>query len=87
MYLAWKFAGSEEVGSAKDILCNVSIIFWTFQTKEWRILVLFEWPLIPMFGLLLMPALGFKAKMDPSLACFITCVQWISQIDPWCDTC
>ena len=31
----------------------------------------------PVFGLLVTFALGFKAKVDPSLACFVACVQWI----------
>ena len=29
----------------------------------------FGGPLIPYFGLLVMSALGFKARVDPSLAC------------------
>ena len=39
------------------------------------------------FGLLVMSALGFKARVDPSLAFFLMCMQWIPQIHPWCDTC
>ena len=30
---------------------------------------------------------GFKARVDPSLACFLACVQWILKIDHRCDTC
>ena len=30
--------------------------------------------------------LGFKARVDPLVACFLTCVQWIPQIHLWCDT-
>ena len=32
------------------------------------------------FGLLVMPVLGFKARVDHLVVCFVTCVQWISQI-------
>ena len=39
------------------------------------------------FGLLVTSALGFKTRADPSLACFLTCAQWIPQIHLWCDTC
>ena len=28
-----------------------------------------------------MSAKGFKARVDPSLACFLACVQWILKID------
>ena len=31
--------------------------------------------------------LVFKARVDPSLVCFLTCVQWIFQIHHLCDTC
>ena len=41
----------------------------------------------PCFGLLVMTALGFKARVDPWLACFVACMQWISQIHLWCNTC
>ena len=41
----------------------------------------------PCFGLLVMPALGFKARVDPLLVCFVACMQWIPQIHLWCDTC
>ena len=40
----------------------------------------------PCFGLLVTSPLGFKARVNFSLACFLTCVQWISQIHLWCDT-
>ena len=39
------------------------------------------------FGLLVIFALGFKARVDPSLACFLAFLQWIPQIHLWCDTC
>ena len=32
-------------------------------------------------------ALCFKATVDPSLVCFVPCMQLISQIHLWCDTC
>ena len=32
-------------------------------------------------------ALGFKATVQFSLACFLTCMQYIPQIHLWCDTC
>ena len=41
----------------------------------------------PCFRFLVMSALGFKARMDPLLVCFLTCAQWIPQIHLWCDTC
>ena len=34
-----------------------------------------------------MSLLSFKARVDPSLACFLACVQWIPEIHLWCDTC
>ena len=34
-----------------------------------------------------MSPLGFKARVDPSLVCFIACMQWIPDIHLWCDTC
>ena len=33
------------------------------------------------------PPLGFKARVDPSLASFVTYVPWIPEIHLWCDTC
>ena len=51
-----------------------SILF----SKKWRTSVLFVGPLIPCSKLLVMSALGFKGRSDPSLACFLVCVQWIS---------
>ena len=39
------------------------------------------------FGLLVTSALGFKARVDPSLGCFLACVHWIPQIHIWCVTC
>ena len=41
----------------------------------------------PCFGPVVMSTLGFKARGDPLLVCFLTCVQWIPQIHLWCDTC
>ena len=41
----------------------------------------------PCFGLLAMSPLGFKAKVDPLLACFVARVQWIPEIHLWCNTC
>ena len=40
----------------------------------------------PYFGLLETSPLGFKARMDPSLACFVACMQWFPEIHLWCDT-
>ena len=37
------------------------------------------------FGLLVIYALGYKARVDHSIAYFLTCVQWIYQIHLWCD--
>ena len=39
----------------------------------------------PCFELLVTSALGFKARVDHMLACFITSAQWIPQIHLWCD--
>ena len=41
----------------------------------------------PRFGFLVMSAMGFKARVDASLMCFLTYVQWIPQIHLWWDTC
>ena len=41
----------------------------------------------PCFGLLVTSPLGFKARVDPLLACFLTCAQRIPEIHLWCDTC
>ena len=41
----------------------------------------------PCFGFLVMPALGFKARVDSLLTCFLIYVQQIPQIQIWCDTC
>ena len=40
----------------------------------------------PCVGLLVTSALRFKARVDPSLVCFLICTQWIPQIHLWCDT-
>ena len=40
----------------------------------------------PCFGLLVISALHFKARVDPLLVCFLTCVQQIPQIHLWCNT-
>ena len=43
--------------------------------------------LIPLLcGLLVMSALGFKARICLSLLCSITCMQWFPQIYLWCNT-
>ena len=41
----------------------------------------------PCFGLLMTSSLGFKARVDPSLEYFVTCMPWIPEIHLWCDTC
>ena len=41
----------------------------------------------PCFGLLVMSVLGFKARVDPLLVCFLTWMPWILQIHLWCNTC
>ena len=40
----------------------------------------------PCFGLLVTSALGFKARVDPLFACFLTCMQWMPQIHLWSNT-
>ena len=58
-----------------------------FVYNFWRARVILWDHWYPCFGLLVMSALGFKARVDPSLACFIACVQWIPQINLWCNAC
>ena len=41
----------------------------------------------PCFVLLVSSGLGFKARVCPLLACFVTCMQQYPQIHLWCDTC
>ena len=41
----------------------------------------------PCFGLLVTSALGFKVRVDLSVLFFVTCMQWILQIHPQCNTC
>ena len=53
----------------------------TFK-KNWNTKVLFVELLIALFGTSVLSALGFKARVDPSLACFLTCVQWDSSDSP-----
>ena len=36
---------------------------------------------------LVMSVLGFKVRVDPFLAWFVACIQWIPQIRLWCNTC
>ena len=55
-----------------------------FFTKMLEDMSPFCGPLIPLFWT---SVLGFKARMDSSLVCFLTCVQWIPQIHIWYDTC
>ena len=43
--------------------------------------------LMPYFRRLVTSALGFKGRVDLSLASFLTCMQWIPQIHLWCNTC
>ena len=58
---------------------------------EWPVRILLECILVSLcghwFGLLVTSALGFKARIDPSLACFKACVQQNPQIHLRCDTC
>ena len=63
-------------------------------TKQVRIFFKFWWtrvllvgPLMPLFWTYGDAVQGFKARVDPSLACFLACVQWILKIDHRCDTC
>ena len=46
-------------------------IFWGHKSFSWD-----HWH--PCFGLRVRSTLGFKARFDPSLACFLACAQWIS---------
>ena len=59
-----------------------------FLKNFWRTWVLFgggHW--YPYFGLLVTSPLGFKARVDLSLVCFVACMQWIPEIHLWCNTC
>ena len=58
-----------------------------FFFKNLRISVLFVGPLIPCFGLPVTSAWVSKSGWISSFACFITHMQWISQIHLWCNTC
>ena len=46
--------------------------------EQWESFLWGHW--YPCFRLLMMSALGFKARMDPSLSCFPTYMQRISQV-------
>ena len=59
---------------------------YRFFLKFW-VDIIFVGLLIPWFGLWVTSALGFKARVDPLLACFLACMQWIPQIQLWCNTC
>ena len=52
----------------------------------WRTSVLFVGPLIPLFWTSGDICPGFQSQCE-WLACFITCIQWISQIHLWRKTC
>ena len=44
-------------------------------------------PLVPLFWSSGDICPGFQVMANPSLICFLTCVQWIPQINLWCNTC
>ena len=46
----------------------------------------FRWASVPLFRTSNVCS-GFKVKVDPSLACFLACVQCIPHIYLWCNTC
>ena len=65
------------------LLCHGRFFFFFFEGHE-----SFLWGhSYPCFGLLVTSSLGYKARVDPSLASFLTCAQQIPQIHLWCDTC
>ena len=66
--------------SSLDLQSYLFLIFGGHNSLLWG-----QW--CPCFVLLGTFSLGFKAGVDPSFACFVTCVQWILQIHLTCDTC
>ena len=75
-------------------ICLIIVIWLTpmslhFFKKFWRTFISPFWQghWYPVFGLLMRSALDSKARVFPSLACFVTCTQWIPQICLWCKTC
>ena len=65
---------------------TIIIELFGFLKKILEDLFLFVGVLIPLFLDMVTSALGFKARVDPPLACFVVCVQWIPQIHLPCDT-
>ena len=70
--------------------CVVSLPTIPFQMR-WDCLVghrpYFWCRWYPCFGLLVMSAMGFKTRVDLSLACFLASLLFLGQIRLWCDTC
>ena len=52
---------------------NVNV-FFSFKNVAGHHIVLFVGSLNPYYGLLVISALVFKVRVDPSLVCFITCM-------------
>ena len=59
---------------------NSRLYFSVWDSRVFPKLVLLVGHWYLWFGFHLMSVLGFKAKVNPSLACFIDAVQWIPQI-------
>ena len=60
---------------------------FSFKKKFWKTYVLFVGLLIPLFWTSGDVSPGFKARVDPSFACSVACMQWIPEIHLWCNTC
>ena len=63
-------------GSVETIKSFASYFF----KKNSKTQVLFMGPLMPFFCTSGDICLGFQARVDPSLTCFLACVRWIPQI-------
>ena len=63
------------ISQPEQFFKNFSCPFLSFLWGHWY----------PCFTLLVTSALGFKARVDPSLVCFLA--QRIPQIHLWCHTC
>ena len=65
-----------KVSWAREVVLHSTNCFFLF----WSTSVLFVRPLIPLFWILLVSALGFNARLVPSLACPLDFAQRLPQI-------
>ena len=69
-----------------SVYCTVSCFTGSVFTSM-RTSVLFVGPLIPLFWTSGNVCMGFKARVNPLFASFVSCVKCIPQIHLWCPTC